>query len=74
MLVVTDSAEGVRTAIVEPNHTIKNMVKMLRVLIGEDIELVTQLLEHRPIMRLRARVEFSQGVQFKRTFVYSPQL
>lgn len=29
--------------VLDPNQTVRNMVKMLRVLIGEDIELVTQL-------------------------------
>jgi signal transduction histidine kinase/CheY-like chemotaxis protein len=31
--------------VLDPNGTVRNMVKMLRVLIGEDIELVTQLAE-----------------------------
>ena len=31
--------------VLDPNHTVRNMVKMLRVLIGEDIELVTSLSE-----------------------------
>ncbi len=31
--------------ILDPNQTVRNMVKMLRVLIGEDIELVTNLAE-----------------------------
>jgi two-component system, cell cycle sensor histidine kinase and response regulator CckA len=30
----------------DPNQTMRNMVKMLRVLIGEDIELVTQLIDN----------------------------
>src|SRR5580693_8413143 len=29
--------------ILDPNQTVRNMVKMLRVLIGEDVELVTSL-------------------------------
>jgi len=29
--------------VLDPNQTVRNMVKMLRVLIGEDVELVTQL-------------------------------
>ena len=32
--------------VLDPNQTVRNMVKMLRVLIGEDIELVTNLADH----------------------------
>ena len=32
--------------VLDPNQSVRNMVKMLRVLIGEDIELVTNLAEH----------------------------
>jgi signal transduction histidine kinase/ActR/RegA family two-component response regulator len=38
--------------VLDPNKTVRNMVKMLRVLIGEDIELVTSLADK--IGRLRA--------------------
>jgi signal transduction histidine kinase/CheY-like chemotaxis protein len=38
--------------VLDPNQTVRNMVKMLRVLIGEDIELVTSLADQ--IGRLRA--------------------
>jgi signal transduction histidine kinase/ActR/RegA family two-component response regulator len=38
--------------VLDPNQTVRNMVKMLRVLIGEDIELVTSLPDQ--IGRLRA--------------------
>ncbi len=38
--------------VLDPNQTVRNMVKMLRVLIGEDIELVTNLADH--IMRIQA--------------------
>jgi signal transduction histidine kinase/CheY-like chemotaxis protein len=38
--------------ILDPNQTVRNMVKMLRVLIGEDIELVTNLSEQ--VGRLQA--------------------
>jgi signal transduction histidine kinase/ActR/RegA family two-component response regulator len=32
--------------VLDPNQSVRNMVKMLRVLIGEDIELVTNLADH----------------------------
>jgi len=34
-----------------PNQTVRNMVKMLRVLIGEDIELATQLSDQSGVYR-----------------------
>jgi signal transduction histidine kinase/ActR/RegA family two-component response regulator len=38
--------------VLDPNQTVRNMVKMLRVLIGEDIELVTNLADH--VLRIQA--------------------